>query len=159
MKLSRCITVPRARLGWLLLCIGGFTWFAFGRHADWYSLRFLQQELVQTNGVVISVSDSGFTSGSDFQQSPIRAVRFQFNDSNRVQRQGQSWAEDLIPKMGTLVQIEFVKSRPEVNRIKDCRSGTLPLWAGGVLIFPLFGIVFILKEICCPSSESLDKCS
>lgn len=146
-KLHRCFTVPHARLGWLLLLVGAITWQMFGRHADWPSLLFFQKQLTQANGIVLDVSGTGFTIGDETNGASILSVRFEFADPAGLQWRGRSWTERTAPKRGEQVTVEFVASQPGINRIVDCRSGALPLWAGAVLLFPIFGFICILKAV------------
>ena len=156
-KLSRSYTVPRARLGWLLICVGSMAWLIFGRNADWATLRFFQQTLRQTNGLVVVVSNSRFTSGSDFDQSPIRVIRFSFTDHLGNKRSAESWADSTSLKRDAQVRIEYVETRPEICRILGYRAAPLPLWAGLVLLFPLFGTYLILMAIVGPSNSWTDE--
>jgi hypothetical protein len=155
-KLHRCYTVPHARLGWLLLLIGAITWQLFGRHADWPSLLFFQKQLTQANGIVLDVTGTGFTIGDETKGAPIVSVRFEFTDPAGLQRRGRSWTESPAPKRGEQVKVEFVASQPGVNRIVDFRSGVLPLWAGSVLLFPIFGAICILKAVLFGSNQLVD---
>ena len=156
-KLSRSYTVPRARLGWLLVCVGIITWLIFGRNADWASLRFLQRKLNQTNGVVTNVSDSGFTSGSEFSQSPTRLVQFDFVDHDGTKRSARSWTDSTSLRRDDQVRIEYAQSSPEICRIMNYRSAPLPLWCGLVLSFPLLGLYFIIGAVCSASDSWSDQ--
>ena len=156
-KLHRCFTVPHARLGWLLLLIGAITWQMFGRHADWQSLLFFQKQLNQANGIVLDVSETGYTIGDETNGAPIVSVRFEFADPTGLQWQGRSWTESPAPKPGEQVTVEFVASRPGINRIEGFRSGALPLWAGAVLLFSIFGVIFILKAVLFGGNHLIDS--
>jgi hypothetical protein len=63
--LTRCFSIPQARLGWLLILVGVFVWLGFGCHADWSSLRFYTATLKRTEGVIESVAPTGFFAGSE----------------------------------------------------------------------------------------------
>ncbi len=139
--LKRCFSAPHARLGWLMVFIGAIAWQFFGRHADWKSLRFLAATCQQTDGVVISTTPSGYTIGDEIGGNRIYSVRFRFKDPGGVQRRDVSWSEQKPGRPGTKIQVEFITADPIVARIVDLRSGMLPLWAGVVLCFPLFGVV------------------
>lgn len=144
-RLIRCVTVPSARLGWILIVIGLPAWFLFGRHADWNSLRFYFSTTRQADGVVLSSKDTGFTIGNDFQGHRIHGVRFSFADSTGCLRQATSWTELPVLPRGAMVQVEYVESAPDLARIRSYRSGPLPLWAAATILFPLFGIACILS--------------
>lgn len=147
LKLHRCFTVPHARLGWLLLLIGALTWQMFGRHADWASLRFLQQPLTRAKGSVLETISTRFTFGDETHGTPIGSVRFEFADHAGLKWQGRSWTESPAPKRGEQVTVEYVSSRPGINRIVDFRSGPLPLWAGAVMLFPVLGVICLIKAV------------
>ena len=155
-KLHRCFTVPHARLGWLLLLIGAITWQMLGRHADWQSLRFFQKQLNQANGIVLDVIATGFTIGDETNGAPIVSVRFEFADPAGIQWRGRSWTERPAAKHGEQVTVEFVASQPGINRIVGFRSGALPLWAGAVLLFPIFGVICILKAVLFGGNQLVD---
>ena len=145
--LRRGLTAPHARLGWQLLVIGGIAWQMFGRHADWSSVLFLRQPLTQAKGRVLDVTRSGLTIGGDNDGRPVRSVRFEFADPAGKRWTGRSWTDRPAPERGTWVPVEFLASRPEVSRIVGFRSGPFPLWAGGVLVFPLFGVICLLQSV------------
>jgi hypothetical protein len=128
----------------------------FGRHADWQSLLFFQKQLTQANGTVLDVSGTGFTIGDETNGAPIRSVRFEFTDPAGLQWRGRSWTESPAPRRGEQVTVEFVASQPRVNRIVDFRSGALPLWAGAVLLFPIFGVICILKALAFGANQLVD---
>jgi len=155
-KLHRCFTIPHARLGWVLLFIGAITWQMFGRHADWQSLLFFQKQLNQANGIVLDVSGTGFTIGDKTNGAPIVSVRFKFADPAGLQFRGRSWTESPAPKRGEQVTVEFVASQPGINRIVGFRSGALSLWAGAVLLFPIYGVICILKAVLFGGNQSVD---
>lgn len=146
-KLHRCVTTPQARLGWLLLVIGGIGWQMFGQYADWTSFLFLREQLAQADGIVVDAHPTGFTLGDETSGAPIHSVRFEFDDPAGIKREGTSWTEGRSPKHGEQVTVEYITSQPEVNRIADFRSGPLPLWAATVLLFPVFGVICILKAV------------
>ncbi len=146
-RLTRCFTVPHARLGWVLVIIGLFAWYLFGRHADWNSLAFQFAQTLQTDGVVVSSAATDYTLGDEFHGSPIYAVRFSFTDAGGIQRWATSWTEESTGPPDSKVWIEFVESDPGNARIRNQRSGMLPLWVGSVLLFPIFGTSCILKVL------------
>lgn len=152
-KLHRCVTVPQARLGWLLLVIGGIAWQMFGQYADWSSFLFLRKQLAQADGIVVDADRTGFTLGDETNGAPIHAVRFEFDDPAGIKRKGTSWTEGRSPKLGEEVTVKYITLQPEINRIVNFRSGPLPLWAGAVLLFPLFGFICILKAVFCRSGQ------
>ncbi len=139
--------MPQARLGWLLLVIGGIAWQMFGQYADWSSFLFRREQLAQVNGIVVDATRTGFTLGDETNGASIHSVRFEFADPAGVKRKGTSWTEGRSPKRGEKVTVEYVASQPDVNRIVNFRSGPLPLWAGAVLLFPIFGVICILKAV------------
>lgn len=147
LELHRCFTVPHARLGWILLIIGAFSWQMFGRHADWSSLLFVRHSLAQANGVVRDVNRTGYTVGDEFNGAPICSVHYEFSDGAGRFWKGRSWTERQVPRVGEQVVVEFAISHPQISRIKNLRSGPLPLWAGTVLLFPIFGINCIVTAL------------
>lgn len=128
----------------------------FGRHADWQSLLFFHRQLNQANGIVFDVSRTGFTIGDETNGVPIVSVQFEFADPAGSQWRGRSWTESPAPKRGEQVTVEFVASQPGINRIVDFRSGALPLWAGAVLLFPIFGVICILKAVLFGGNQLVD---
>ncbi len=153
-RLHRCITVPHARLGWLLLGIGAIAWLMFGQHADWTSLLFLRQQLTQTNGIANDVTRTGFTIGDEINGTPIHSVRFEFSDpTTGIKWNGRSWTEGRPPKRGERVTVEFVTTQPRINRIVNFRSAPLPLWVGAVLLFPIIGVICILRAVLFGATE------
>lgn len=128
----------------------------FGRHADWQSLLFFQKQLNQANGIVLDVSETGFTIGDETKGAPIVAVRFEFADPAGLQWRGRSWTESPAPKRREQVTVEFVASQPGINRIVGFRSAALPLWAGAVLLFPIIGVICILKAVLLRSNQLVD---
>lgn len=145
--LRRRVVGPHAYLGWLLVVIGLIGWQVFGRHADWVSLFTFRGPLEQVRGVVIGVNPSGFTVGGEFQSDPIHAVRFSFEDSQGIRRQGVSWTDHPPPQRGDPVPVQFVESEPDSARIVGFRSGPLPLWVGAVLLFPAHGLICLVQAM------------
>lgn len=145
--LKRCFSVPHARLGWMLILFGVPAWFLFGRYADWKSLAFRFGTTRQTDGVITRSSKTHFTIGDGSEGHKIHSVLFAFTDHDGIQRRARSWTEDALGPAGTPVRVEYIESDPTLTRICNCRSGALPLWAGTVVLFPLFGFSCILKAI------------
>ena len=141
---NRCISEPRARLGWILVVIGLIAWQMFGRHANWPGLIYFRGPLERTDGVVVKSVSSGFSIG-DEPGVPIREVRFTFLDRGGVEREGTSWSEGVSPRAGDQVQIEFVARDPSWARIVGWRSRPLPCWVVTVVLFPLLGAWCILR--------------
>lgn len=144
---SRMFSVPKARLGWIMIFVGVFAWFVFGRNADWKSIRFFRSQIQLANGVVTSASTTGYTMGSKTSGTDIHEVRFTFDGPDNLKSAGSSWTDYTPPKRGEKIQVEYVTSNPDIARIVNMRSGLLPLWAAGVLGFPLFGIYLIVMAI------------
>ena len=147
LALSRLFSVPKARLGWIFIIVGTFAWFLFGRNADWKSINFYRAELRQSNGIVTSVSETGFTSGSEMSPNNIYEVRFTFDGPDKHEKSGTSWTDHTPPKRGAKIQVEYNSSNPDIARIKNMRSGLLPLWASATLAFPFFGIYCLVIAI------------
>ncbi len=144
---SRLFNVPKSRLGWIFIVVGTFAWFLFGRNADWKSINFYRAELRQSNGTVTSASATGFTSGSEMSASNVYEVRFTFDGPDNLKKSGTSWTDHICPKRGAKIQVEYASSNPDIARIKNMRSGLLPLWAAAVLAFPFFGIYCLVNAI------------
>ena len=153
-RLRPCFFVPHARLGWLLVVIGVITWQLFGRHADWKSLHFLGVATHQVDGVVVSITPTGYTVGDELHGTPIYAVRFTYKDLGNVRHRAISWSEKQTGPPGTKVQIEIAESDSSIARISGYRSGMLPLWAGLVLLFPIFGALCISKVFFAMTDDS-----
>jgi hypothetical protein len=146
-KTKRCVTVPYARLGWLLIVLGIVLWQVFGRYADWSSVLSFWGPLQRTNGVVIATNQGGFAIGDGSPLNPIHEVRFTFNGLDGVQHQGVSWTDSSPPRGGDAIDVEFVASEPDTARIVNFRSGPLPLWIGLVSSLPIYGVWCILHAV------------
>lgn len=145
-RMTRCFFEPHARLGWMLVGIGLFAWSVFGRHADWPALVHFRAPLQRTHGTVVKRVSSGFTVG-DTPGVPIHAVQFTFVDPGGAPRNGTSWSDHASLRPGDQVDVEFVVRDPNRARIVGWRSRPLPVWAGAVVLFPLFGVSCLVKVI------------
>lgn len=153
-RLKNCFSDPQALRGWFCIFVGLVAWFLFGRHADWRTLQFVLSTNTQTDGVLTSSEPTGYTTGSGDFGRPIYAWRFRFEDRDGVKHRSVSWSEQKSGRAGLKVLVEYVDADPRVSRIVGHRSGKLPLWAGAVILFLLYGGGCVLRVAIGKTSSS-----
>ena len=144
-RLKNCFSDPQALRGWFCVFVGVVAWLLFGRHADWRSVQFVLSSTTQTDGVLTLAERTGYTTGSREIGRPIFACRFRFDDADGVRHRNVSWSEQEPGRTGTKVLVEYVDTNPQVSRIAGHRSGMLPLWAGAVILFLVYGGGCVLR--------------
>jgi hypothetical protein len=133
----------RSQAGWFLVAIGPFFWF-YVWHSDLSGWRFLLDQVVHTSGVSTGCEDSGFAvEGSEGERSPpIYQNHYRYNVNGKT-LDGVAYQTSKCVRAGT-VEVEYLRSEPDISRILDMRRQPLPAWLALLAIIPGTGFAVIL---------------
>lgn len=122
-----------------------FVW-AFTLNADltgWYQFR---GRLETAKGTVLHSEATSFSvGGSEHRKgTPVYANHYSFLGSDRIEYEGVSYQKGRGLQKDQTVEVEYPQGKPETSRIRGMRSSPMGLWGLMPVIFPLFGICFII---------------
>ena len=161
---AMCFGGVLAGSGWLLLAASSpFVWM-YPLHSDIVTPFFFAGETATTTGAVLGLRYVGrrqlaTSPGHVSQGVPTLAVGFEYVVEG-VLYEDMSFRQSFISTTiseayapGASVQVEYVKARPYVGRIRGMRYQEHSWMVGWVLALPLIGAILVASRLCAASGQ------
>ena len=129
------------QFGWLWLGFSLIFVWLFVLNADLSAVLFTL-EAVETSSGVVSAVEETHASEDDV---PVYAYHYSFRvEELETAYRGVSYSTGRYFEPEQEVVVEYLKRDPRISRIEDTRRAEFGPWVLLVLIFPLFGLVFVI---------------
>ncbi|MEW6027421.1 MAG: hypothetical protein AB1599_09035 [Planctomycetota bacterium] len=137
------------QLGWFFFGFGLIFVWVFALNADVLSWYYFLSDTERVSGTVSYSRRTGFSEGGGKHSdgTPVWANHYSFIARDGKKYESVSYALGRELKTNDSVNVEYVKGKPAVSRIRGMRREPMGPFVLFVLIFPLIGFIFVFFGI------------